>query len=116
MYLLVMILDNSTDLERILEKFKDIGITGATIFDSVGMGRTTLYGTDAPIIASLKRIFERQAVYNHTVISIIKSEKTLVDAIELAKSVCGDFQKPDKGIIFTLKLDQVIGFSESPDV
>ena len=112
MYLLVLILDRSADLENILTRFREIGVLGATIFDSAGVGRTTLYGSDAPIIASLKRIIARQAVYNHTMISVIKTRDTLDRAMDAAKEVVGDFTLPDRGIMFTIKLEDVVGFME----
>jgi nitrogen regulatory protein PII len=115
MHLLVLILDKPADIEMIIEKWREIGVTGATIYDSVGVGKTTLYGTDAPIIASLKRIFDSEKrTYNHTMISVIKTDETLNEAIKVAREVCGDFTKPDVGIMFSLRLDRVIGFN-TPD-
>lgn len=115
MHLLVVILEKATDLEKIITKFREIGVMGATLFDSRGIGRTTLYGTDAPIISSLKRIFEGDAVYNHTMISVIKTEETLNQAIKAVADVCGDMNLPDKGILFTIKLEHVVGFGELHD-
>ncbi|HDS30616.1 MAG TPA: hypothetical protein ENN67_06170 [Firmicutes bacterium] len=110
MHLLVIILDKAVNLERILEKWKELGITGATIFDSIGVGRSTLYGTDAPIIANLKRIFEPEhSTYNHTLVSVIKSDETLEEAMNAANEICGDFTKPDVGVMFSIKLDRVYG-------
>lgn len=112
MHLLVMILDKASDLERILEKWREIGVTGATVIDTIGIGPSTLYGTDAPIIASLKRIFDSESrTYNHMLLSVIKKKKTLEDAIRVAQEVCGPFHEPDVGILFTIKLDQVLGFT-----
>ncbi len=113
MYLLVIILDKAKDLENIIRKFREIGVTGATVFDSIGVGRTTLYGS-TEVIASLKRIFDPETrAYNHTILSVIRTKETLDAAVEAAQEVCGDFTKPDTGIMFTVKLDQVIGFSVS---
>ena len=117
MYLLVIILDKASNLEQIIGKWHEIGVTGATIFDSVGVGRTTLYGTSAPVIASLRRIFDPdKSTYNHTLMSIIRTEETLQKAIQAAQEVCGDFQAPDTGILFTIKLERVIGFYRVDDV
>lgn len=111
MYLLVIILDKARDMENLLQKFREIGVTGATVFDSVGVGRNTLYGTDMPVIASLKRIFDpERRTYNHTLFSIIKERDTVDKALEAAQEVCGDFSRPDVGIMFTMKLEDVIGF------
>lgn len=116
MYLLVVILDKTSDLEKVITRWRDIGVTGATIFDSIGLGKNTLYGSgNIPIIASLSRIFDSETrTYNHTMISIIKSEETLENAIKVAEEVCGDFMEPDVGIMFTVRLDRVIGFG-SPE-
>lgn len=116
MYLLVIILDKASRLEQILAKWHDIGVTGATVFDSVGVGRSTLYGTSAPVIASLKRIFDpERSTYNHTLMSIIRTKKTLEEAIEAAQEVCGSFEEPDTGILFTIELERVIGFYTHDD-
>ncbi len=112
MYLLVVILDKAEDMQNVLERFHQIGVTGATIFDSVGIGRSTLYSTNMPIIASLKRVFDPDSrTYNHTLISVMRKRETVEAAIKAAREVCGDFDKPDVGIMFTVKLEEVIGFN-----
>ena len=47
--------------------------------------------------------------------SIIRKEETLKQAVQVAEEVCGDFLKPDVGILFTIKLDSVIGFATLDD-
>ena len=117
MYLLVLILDNSEHIEKIIESFREIGITGATLFDSIGLGRNTLYGHAMPkAIASLRRIFDHdERTYNHTMICVIKEQETLDAAFKAAEDVCGSFDNPDVGIIFSLKLDKVVGFCKPED-
>ncbi|MFH1677174.1 MAG: hypothetical protein ABIC40_09135 [bacterium] len=116
MYLFVLILDRTSDLQKIIEKFSEIGITGATVYDSLGIGRSTLCNTEMPIIASLRRIFEmREKTYNHTLMSIIKTKETLDDAFRIAEEICGDFGRPDIGIMYSIELDRVIGFA-TPDI
>ena len=112
MYLFVLILDKASDLENTIEKFRDIGVTGATIYNSIGLGRSTLYRSDIPVIATLKRIFDSEGkTYNRTLISVIKTRETLEDAMRVAQEVCGDFDEPDVGIMFSIKLEDVIGFN-----
>ncbi len=113
MYLLVLIIDKAENIEKIITGFREIGITGATIFDSIGLGRNTLYGKSMPpVIASLKRIFDPESrTYNHTMINIIRKKETLDDAMRVAEEVCGSFDQPDMGIMFSLELDKVVGFS-----
>jgi len=52
MKLLVFICNQPEKLEEILEGFLEVGITGATIIDSLGMGR--ILAAEVPIFAGLK--------------------------------------------------------------
>jgi nitrogen regulatory protein PII len=114
MYLLVVILDKSYILDKIIAKLTDLGVTGATIFDSMGLGQTKLYGSDAPIIASIRRVLEsKHLTYNHTILSVIETQETLDAVVEAISDIVGGFDKPDTGILFTLKLDRVVGYTKS---
>jgi len=112
MYLFVGILDKEEDLEKIIAKFREIGVAGATIFDSIGLGPDTLHGQGMPpVIASLHGIFDREKrIYNHTIFSVIESKETLDKAFQAAEDVCGDFNRADVGILFSVELDRVVGY------
>ena len=113
MYLLVVILDKTSDLEKVIGKFTEIGVPGATVIDTMGIGKNTLIASDAPVIASLRRIFEKDmTVYNHMVLSVIDDKSVLDAAAAAVVEIVGGFDKPDTGIMFTIKLDQVYGFTE----
>ncbi len=49
MILLVCICNQPDKLEEILEAFVEVGITGATVLDTVGMGQ--ILSTEVPIFA-----------------------------------------------------------------
>jgi len=113
MHLLVVILDKTYILDKIIAKLTELGVTGATIFDSMGLGRTKLYGSDAPIIASIRRVLEsKHLTYNHTILTVIESQETLDAAVQAIGDIVGGFDKPDTGIMFTLKLDRVVGYTK----
>lgn len=113
MYLLVVILDKSYILDKIIAKLTDLGVTGATIFDSMGLGRTLLHGSDAPIIASIRRVLEtNKMTYNHTILTVIETQETLNAAVKAICDIVGGFDKSDTGILFTLKLDKVVGYTK----
>jgi nitrogen regulatory protein P-II 1 len=113
MYLLMVILDKAYHLDQILAKFPEIGITGATIIESMGVGAGTLFGTDAPVIANLRQIFDNDRLtFNHTLISVIEDEQVLNNAMREIADIVGGFDKPNTGIMFSVKLDQVFGFKQ----
>ena len=53
MHLLIIVLNKEEYLDDVLEAFIETGITGATIVDSVGMGKTLAY--HIPIFAGLRK-------------------------------------------------------------
>jgi nitrogen regulatory protein P-II 1 len=106
MKLLVLFLNKVEKLEEVLEGYVEIGITGATVLDSVGMGH--ILCEEVPIFAGLRFMFAGAKPHNKTVISVIRNEKE-EDAIRVLKKILGDLNKPGTGIVFTFSLDRVEG-------
>lgn len=106
MKLLILLLNKVEKLEDVLEGFVEIGITGATVIDSVGMGH--ILSEEVPIFAGLRFMFAGAKPHNKTIFSVIKDEKE-EEAIKLLRKILGDLKKPGTGIVFTLSLDRVEG-------
>ena len=95
-------------VDEILSGFLELGITGATILNSEGMGRVLSH--DIPIFAGLQTLISRSRPQNRTIFSVIEDEK--VDpAIALLQEVCGDLTAPATGIAFTFPLGRVVGLA-----
>lgn len=111
MYALVLVLNMTEYLEDVLEALVKSGVTGATIIDSQGMGSALMSyeNVETPIFGSLKAFFDREHPYNKTIFSIVESEELLDQAIESVRSVVGDLDKPNEGLLFTVPLGKVIG-------
>ncbi|MCP2604442.1 hypothetical protein NLC26_03055 [Candidatus Aminicenantes bacterium AC-708-M15] len=107
MKLLIIVLNKPEKLEEILEGFIEIGITGATIIDSVGMGH--ILSEEVPIFAGLRFMFAGAKSYNKTIFSVIKEEK-VEPAIKLLEKILGDLKERGKGIVFVLPIERVEGF------
>jgi len=105
--LFVYILNQQEKLDEILSGFIEIGITGATIIDSVGMGR--ILSKDIPIFAGFQSLVSGSRPYNKTIISVVDDDEKVRNALSLIEEVCGSFAEPGSGIAFTLPLDQVHG-------
>lgn len=106
MKLLILFLNKVEKLEEVLEGFVEIGITGATVIDSVGMGH--ILSEEVPIFAGLRFMFAGAKPHNKTIFSVIKDEKE-EEAISLLQKILGDLKKPGTGIVFTIPLDRVEG-------
>ncbi|UNC92600.1 P-II family nitrogen regulator [Candidatus Contubernalis alkaliaceticus] len=110
MKLLVLVLNKTDELNELLEGFIDIGIRGATVIDSTGMGR--ILSNHVPLFGGLSHLFSGERPANKVIFSIIH-ECHLQEAINLVKRVVGEFKEPGTGIIFTLDVDNVFGLADN---
>jgi nitrogen regulatory protein P-II 1 len=106
MRLAILILNQEEHLETLLEGYVEIGITGATIIDSIGMGH--ILSSDVPIFAGLRFMFSGSRPYNKTILSVIKDEK-LEPLKELITKVLGPLAESGSGIFFVIDIAEVMG-------
>jgi nitrogen regulatory protein PII len=105
--LFIYVLNRQEKIDEILAGFIEIGMTGATIVDSVGMGR--ILAQEVPVFAGFQSLLSGSRPYNKTIMSVVDSDEKLADAIGLIEEICGPFNEPGSGIAFTLPLDAVYG-------
>ncbi|HEU0079291.1 MAG TPA: hypothetical protein VFQ76_16670 [Longimicrobiaceae bacterium] len=106
MQLLIAVINQEEKLEEILSGFLEIGITGATLIGSEGMGR--LLAAEVPIFAGLQALAGRTRPRNQTLFSVMDDAK--VDAaLALLQEVCGSFDNPATGIAVTVPVTRVLG-------
>lgn len=106
--LLVAVINDPEKVDEILSGFVELGITGATIVSSEGMGR--LLSHDVPIFAGLQTLISGSRPQNRTIFSVVPLDR--VDpAVELFQEVCGNLRSPATGIVFTLPVDRVVGLA-----
>lgn len=106
MKLLVLILNKVEKLEEVLEGFLEVGVTGATIIDSIGMGH--VISEEVPIFAGLRFMFAGAKPHNKMIVSVITDNKE-DPVIKVLKKILGDLGQPGTGIVFTMPLDRVEG-------
>lgn len=106
--LLVAVINDAEKVDEILSGFLELGITGATIIGSEGMGR--LLSHDIPIFAGLQTLISGSRPQNRTIFSVIPKDR--VDpAVELLQDVFGDLSSPATGIVFILPVERVVGLA-----
>jgi len=104
---MVFVLNREEELEEILSGFLEIGIAGATIIDSMGMGRILAY--DIPIFAGLRGMLSGGRPHNKTIFSVLPDKGTYDQAAELIEDICGSLEDPGNGILFAIPLRDVRG-------
>lgn len=109
MQLLIAVINEEEKLDEILSGFLELGVTGATLVNSEGMGRFIAH--DVPIFAGLADLAARSRPRNYTIFSVIREPEKVDAVIALLQKVCGNLDDPATGIVFTLPVNRVVGLS-----
>ena len=107
MHLLIAVVNQEEKLEEVLSGFMEIGVTGATVINSEGMGR--LLAREVPIFAGLAALQRRTRPRNQTLFAVIQDDAKVDRALALLQEVCGSLDEPGTGIAFTVPVTRVVG-------
>ncbi len=113
MYLLAVVLVEQEKLEPLLSAFKEIGVSGATILDSIGVGPGSMNLSKNPFIARLQKLISEDKTMHTTLFSVIENADKLSQAVAAAKQIVGNFSSPGKGLLFTMPLLSVEGLKKN---
>jgi nitrogen regulatory protein PII len=106
--LLIAVINDPDRVDDVLSGFLELGITGATVISSEGMGRVLTH--DIPIFAGLQTLIAGSRPQNRTILSAVQDDR-IEPALSLLQDVCGDLANPATGIAFTVPLDRVVGLA-----
>lgn len=109
MQLLIAVINEEEKLDEILSAFVELGVTGATVINSEGMGRFLAH--EVPIFAGLADLAARSRPRNYTIFSVIREDQKVDAVIRLLQKICGNMEDPATGIVFTLPVSRVVGLS-----
>ena len=72
MHLLVAVVNQPEKLDEILSGFVELGVRGATVINSEGMGRVLSH--DIPIFAGLQTLIDRSRPQNRTIFTVLDDD------------------------------------------
>lgn len=111
MHVLFVVLNETEYLEDILAEFIKIGISGATILDSQGMGRALVNSNGkVPFLGSLRTLLEGSRPFNKTIFTVIDNEDLLDKAMQSVDQVVGGFDKVGVGLMFAVPVGKIHGY------
>ena len=105
MKLLLIVLNSTDNLEEVLEGLIEVGVTGATVVDSVGMGHII---EDVPLFAGMRNIFRAAKPRNNMIFSVIQDSQ-VAETMQVLDTILACSQQKKKGIAFALPIDSSIG-------
>ena len=98
----VCILNGKEFLDHLLEVYLELGIQGATVMQSQGMGQILV--RDFPLFAGFKDLLESGGPFNYTVFAVVH-DAALIDEIRDILPTLKENEN-SKGVFFTLPVDQ----------
>ncbi len=104
--LLIIILNKEEHLDELLEAFVELDVRGATVIDSVGMGR--IIRNSIPIFGGLRSLMEGSRPYNKTIFTVLHEDK-VEEIVREYEKICGCLDDPGTGLLITLPIDYVKG-------
>ncbi|NLC55167.1 MAG: hypothetical protein GX769_04715 [Erysipelothrix sp.] len=115
MHALIIVLNKTELMEEILNSLMAIGVKGATILDSQGMGSKILSKnySSSNLFGAFKTAFDREHPYNKTIFTVIEGEELLHKAMETIQAIAGDLSNPGEGLMFTVPVGHVMGLAPS---
>lgn len=112
MWLLVYILNEDRYLTEVLEELLEIGVSGASILDSVGM--LHFLSQEIPIFAGFRSILKGTKPYNKIILSVVREKELLEKALETIDRTVGGIANGNRGILFSLPVEHLIGPETKP--
>lgn len=110
-YLVVLIVDDPEDCPTVLDAWQEIGVSGATILPSTGLGRLVKGGLrdDMPLIPSLEDFLEVREEPHRTILSVVEEQSIVDQMVAAAQDVIGDLDEPHTGFLFVVPVIQALG-------
>jgi nitrogen regulatory protein PII len=113
MYLILLVLNDPDRLEDLLIAWEEIGVRGATVLFSTGMGRIrqlTGWRDDMPLIPSLRDFYEAPENLNRTIFTIVNNEQDIDEILAATKRVIGDLEEEHgSGLLLVLPVLRAYG-------
>lgn len=112
MYMLIMVLDDSTRLNEVLEAWVEAGVKGVTILESTGVNRVLTHPSAHPMFVGFSQVFGTGRVGHNTLFAVIDTLEIAEAAVAATAEVLGDLTKPNTGIIFAVPVVKTWGMPE----
>lgn len=111
MKLLIIVLNKVEYLDKLLAKFGQCSIPGATILNSKGMAQELGSHDELRFLGSLRLLMNPARQENVTIFMAIPDEKVKTVS-KIVNEVTGGLDQPDTGILFTVPIDYTEGMGQ----
>lgn len=111
MFLIVLVVNDPYRCKDLLRNWKDAGVPGATIIESLGLERALkgIIRDNVPLLPSIEDIEITEESRNRTIFSVVPDQDT-VDRVRAATEAClGSLEQDDTGFLFVVPVSESYG-------
>ena len=119
MYLILLVLNDPDRLEELLIAWEEIGVQGATVLFSTGLGRIREldgWRDDMPLIPSLSDFYEIPENMNRTIFTTVNDDKGVDSILAATKSAIGDLENQGNGLLLVLPVARAYGVNKKKEI
>jgi hypothetical protein len=109
MFMLFMVLDDSTRLADVLTAWQKAGIRGITVLESTGLHRILRRTEAHPMMAGFSQLLSPTRVGHNTLLAVIDEMSVAEAAVASTEAVLGSLDKPDTGLIWAVPVAKTWG-------
>ena len=109
MYMLIMVLDDTSHLNQVLQAWRDAGVRGVTIIESTGINRVLPREAPNPGFMGFSQLLGSGRVGHQTLFAVIESMELAETAVSATEVVLGNLNEPHTGIIFAVPVAKTWG-------
>ena len=102
MFLLMMVLDDTSRLNEVLHAWDEAGVPGVTILESTGLARKLERHQARGALAGFSSVFGSGRVGHNTLFAVINDIDRAAAVASRVEAILGDLNNPHTGILFVV--------------
>ena len=110
--MVVLVMDELEKVSEVMEAWQEVGVSGITVWDSRGLGRThhsTVVRNGIPLMPSLSWLLQTREEEHRTIFTLVDNDEIVDKLIEETEKITGGLDGPKKGILFVLPVMRAVG-------
>jgi hypothetical protein len=112
MSMVLFVLHDAEKLQDVLNAWDEVGIHGATVLFSTGIGRirqNQALRDDLPMMPSLDDFYPTPENLGRTIFTILDDDSLIEKIVQATERVVGNLNEPDRGILTILPTKGIYG-------
>ena len=111
MYLIVLVMNDPYHCKRMLNVWKEVGVPGATIIESLGLQRALkgVVRDNLPLLPTLSNVESGEEIRNRTMFSVVPDQDTVERVRRAVEGVLGPLEAEGTGFMFVVPVSQAFG-------